>query len=117
MPLTKSQIQHIIDYEIAVDCYEEHEINCGWAIYMDENIHYPFEAEYQVRKTSGGKQWQKVRVVGNHTNESNYRGGAYYVEIELNEVIVPADIEQLRQINADEGTLNTLQIWRNRYSY
>ncbi|MFK7935227.1 MAG: calcium-binding protein [Saprospiraceae bacterium] len=117
MPLTKAQIQEIIDDEIVVDCYEEHEINCGWAIYMDENIHYPFAAEYQVRKKSGKKEWQKVTVVDNHTSESNYHGGAYFVEIEINDLIVLADLDQLRNIDADEETLETLQVWRSKNSY
>jgi ubiquitin-protein ligase len=55
---------------------------------MDENINYPFEAEYLAKKKSGEKQWQKVTVVDNETDDSNFEGGVFFVEIELNEMLI-----------------------------
>jgi len=72
MKLTKAEIEKIITYEVVVDCYSEEEANMGWAIYMEENISYPFEAEYQVKKKEGKRHWSKVRVVSNETDESNF---------------------------------------------
>ena len=117
MKLTKAEIEEIITYEVIVDCYDDVEVNMGWAIYMEENIYYPFDAEYQVRRKDGTKLWTKVKVVGNETDESNFEGGSYYVEIEYNDIIIPADLDKLRNIKADEETMKTLQVWQHRNNY
>ncbi len=115
MKLTSEQIQHIIDYKVVVDAYSEDEANVGWAIYLGENIHYPFTAEYQVRKRNGKSHWQKVTVVGNETGEDDFEGGEYYVEIEIEDMVVSAKLGELRNIEADEKTLETLQVWRSEF--
>lgn len=114
MRLTEEEIDHIITYEVVVDCYDDNEVNMGWAIYMEDNINYPFEAEYEVKKTSGEYDWQKIMVVGNKTNDSNFEGGNYYVEIEINDMVIPANLNELRNIKADEETMKTLQVWQHR---
>lgn len=116
MKLTKEEIEIIIADEIVVDCYTE-EVNMGWAIYMEENLHYPFEAEYLVKKKSGKSQWRKVSVVNNETDESNFDGNSYYVEIELDEIIIPARLDELKIVKADEETMETLQVWKSRTNY
>jgi hypothetical protein len=117
MKLTKAEIGRIIDYEIVVDCYTEEEANMGWAIYMEENLGFPFKAEYLVKGKSGKNQWQEVSVINNETDESNFDGGEWYVEIELNEIIISARLDELRNIKADKETMKTLQIWSNRNRY
>lgn len=117
MKLTTAEIEEIITYEIVVDCYDDGEANMGWAIYMEENIYYPFEAEYQVKKKDGPKLWTKVMVVDNETDESNFEGGSYYVEIEYNDILIPVDLDKLRNIKADEETMKALQVWQYRNSY
>ena len=82
MTLSNKEIRIIIEDEITVDCYGDEEINLGWAVYMEDNIFYPFEAEYKVRFKNGKNQWSKVRVVSNESSQANYNGGDYYVEIE-----------------------------------
>lgn len=117
MELTVSEIEEIINDEIVVDCYDDVEVNMGWAIYMEENIYYPFEAEYQVKKKDGKRLWSKVEVVGNETNESNFEGGSYYVEIEYTDMLIPVDLDKLRNIKADEETMKALQVWQYRNSF
>ncbi len=114
MKLTQEQIDHIITYEVVVDCYDDHEVYMGWAIYMGDNINYPFEAEYEVKKKSGEYEWKKVMVVGSETDDSNFSGGNYYVEIEINDMVIPANLDKLRNLKADEETMKTLQVWQNR---
>ncbi len=114
MKLTKAEIEEIITYEIIVDCYSEEEANTGWDIYMGENIIYPFEAEYQVKKKDGKRFWSKVKVVG---NESDFEGGSYYVEIEYKEIVIPVDLDKLRNFKADEETMKALQVWQHRNNY
>ncbi|MFK7980040.1 MAG: calcium-binding protein [Saprospiraceae bacterium] len=117
MKLTKAEIEEIITYEVVVDCYSDEEANMGWAIYMEESIYYPFEAEYQVKKKDGKRLWSKVKVVGNKTDESNFEGGSYYVEIEFNDMVIPVDVDKLRNIEADGETMEALQVWQNRNNY
>lgn len=116
MELTKEEIKRIIDYEVIVDCYTDDEANMGWAIFMEENLHFPFEAEYMV-KQSGEFQWRKVTVVNNETDETNFGLNQYYVEVELDEMIVPVSLDELRNIEADSETKRTLQVWKNRNLY
>ena len=117
MKLTLSEIEEIINDEIVVDCYDEGKVNMGWAIYMEENIYYPFEAEYQVKKKDGKRLWTKIMVVGNETDDSNFEGRNYYVEVEYNDIIVPADLDKLRNIKADSETMKALQVWQHRNNY
>ncbi|MGB1243364.1 MAG: calcium-binding protein [Chitinophagales bacterium] len=98
-----------------VDAYTNDEVNIRWAIYMEENIHYPFTAKYRVRKKDGTSSWKEVTVVGNETGEDDFEGGEYYVEIEIADMIVLARLDELRNIQADEKTLETLQVWRSEF--
>ncbi len=111
--LTKQKIQEIIDYEIAVDCYDEHEV-LGWAIYMTEKLNYPFEASYSAKKISGKSEWQKVKVVANYTTEDDFDMHNFFVEIEFNDFLIPVDIDGLKDIEADEETMEAVQIWSVR---
>ena len=77
MKLTEEEIQKIIDYEVIVDCYTDEEVSMGWAVYMIDNLNYPFEAEYLVKKKSGESKWRKVKVVSNETEESSIGGNAF----------------------------------------
>ena len=117
MKLTTAEIEEIITYEIVVDSYTDEEVNMGWAIYMEENIFYPFEAEYEVKQKGGKKHWMKVMVVGNKTDDTNFKGGSYYVEIEYEEILIPVELGELREIKADEETMKTLQIWQYNQNY
>ncbi len=117
MKLTLKEIEKIIVYEVVVDCYSDEEANMGWAIYMEENMNYPFEAEYQVKKNDGEKYWQKAIVVNNESDESNFSRDGYYLEIELDEYVIIAQLDKLRNIKADNTTLRTIQVWNHRNSY
>ena len=117
MNLTKKQIKDIIEDEIEVDCYEDHEVNMGWAIYMEDHIYYPFEAEYLVKKKSGKNEWKKVRVIDNKTDEDSFTGGDYYVNIELDDMILSTRIDDLQNIKANEETMQALQVWESRNAY
>lgn len=119
MALTEQEIDDIIHYEIIVDAYEDFEVYMGWAIYMEENLIFPFEAEYLVRKASGANEWKKVGIIGIDTDSSDYNGGEYYLSALLEDVdmVIPVEIDDLKNIKADEHTLNTLQIWEYRNKY
>ena len=117
MNLTKAAIESIIDNEVVVDCYTEEESNMGWAIYMEKSLNYPFEAEYLVRKKSGENQWRKVSVIKKKTDESSFNGDPYFVDIELDEIIISVSIDKLRNIKGDETTMKALQVWNSRCTF
>ena len=117
MNLTKKEIENIIDYEVVVDCYTEEEANMGWAIYMEKSLNYPFDAEYLVRKKTGENQWRKVSVINNKTDESSFDGGLYYVDVELDEIIISVSIDELKNIKGDETTMKALQVWNSRCTF
>jgi len=89
----------------------------GWSIYIQESINYPFEAEYEEYSRTKGKQWKKVKVVGSMTDEDDFNWEEYYVEVELDDLIIPAKLGNLRNIKADEKTMKTLQVWNYRWGY
>ncbi|MEO1806927.1 MAG: calcium-binding protein [Bacteroidota bacterium] len=117
MKLTVAEIERVILYEVMVDCYTEEEANMGWAIYMEENVNFPFEAEYFVKMKSGKNEWRKVSVVNSQTDPSSFDGGEWYVEIELDEFIVSAKLSELRYIKAEEETMRALQVWNHKDRY
>lgn len=55
---------------------------------------------------------KKSKVVNNETDDSNFGDNAFYVEIELNDFIVPVEILTLKNIKADDETLKTIQVWK-----
>lgn len=117
MQLTPEEIQKIIVYEIIVDCYSEDEENLGWAIFMEDNIEYPFEADYKIKCSNGKNLWKKVSAVNNLTNESNFNGEDFYVEIELDKMLIPVNVLDLKNIEADEESRKTIFIWKSKGSY
>jgi hypothetical protein len=85
---------------------------------MEESINYPFKAEYEVKLKTGGKSLKKVKVIGNYTDESNFSlDSNYYVEVELDEMLLPVNIDELKNISADIETLRAFQIWDSRNNY
>jgi len=109
MQLSPKEIERID--EIEVDCYKEHEVNLGWYIFLNENLNYPFEAEYQISKADGNSSWNKVKVIASESTEDDFNRNEFYVTIEVNELIIPTRLSRLKNIIADEGTIKTLQIW------
>jgi hypothetical protein len=80
--MTKKQMQHKIDYEIIVDCYDEIEQSAGWHIYMEENIEFPFKATAQLLRTDGTTVQKEVNVVGLASDEEGFLGKDFFLEIE-----------------------------------
>lgn len=53
MALTPEEIQHRLDFEILVDCYDEYEIASAWQIYFEETLEFPFTATARLKKRGG----------------------------------------------------------------
>lgn len=117
MNLTKKEIENIIEDEIEVDCYTDDEVNMGWMIFMSDNINYPFEADYSMRKRDGSRTLTKVKVISSHTDEDDFFGGNYFVDAEYGDLIITINLQELKNIQADKSTLKALQIWNYRSNY
>jgi hypothetical protein len=117
MDLTKAQIEHIIDYKILVDAYGDAEASMGWQTYMGDNMFYPFEAEYLLKRPNNKSEWRKIKVVGNiydDDDDTYFNGSDYYVTIEVEDLVFPAKLSKLKNIVADIDTLRTIQIWKSQ---
>jgi len=114
MILSKSEIREIIEDEIQIDCYDDEEIHTGWLTFMDDNIAYPFDAEYHVKRVNGKKYWKKVKVVNGDTEQSISLNGSFFFEVELEEIVIWVKLNELKSIKADEDTLRAIQVWKHR---
>ena len=62
--LKNEEIQHKIDYEIIVDCYDEYEVSMGWYYYMEETLKFPFKAKAKLKKADGSVKLTEIQVTG-----------------------------------------------------
>ena len=94
MPLTEEEVDDIITYQILANTCSTEKICLRWATYMEDNLTFPFEAEYLVRRFEGKDEWKKVGIIDIHTDPIYYIGGDYYLSAILEEVdmIIPVDI-------------------------
>ncbi len=104
-------IQNRIDDEITVDCYEDWEVNDAWAIYLSENLNFPFQADAPVKKRGKRPTYQRVDIVELASTEGNYRGGSFYVGMDIQGMVVPVDLLALQNVKADKGTLQAIGDW------
>lgn len=109
--LTPDEIQHIIDYEIIVDAYDEFEMSSGWYETMNDRLNFPFGATALLPKKGGGYESKRVTVVGLHSDSEDFMGDDFDLQIELGGYLVAVKYSQLSDIDADEGTLDMFQIW------
>ena len=112
--LTKEEIREIIEEEIEVDCYHEMEVHLGWAAYLGDQINYPFKAKWPVKSAKGGSRDERVTVVRNISNDGEYNGGPYLVEVEYKGDLLQARLSDLTPIDADEETAEAMEVWKRR---
>lgn len=109
--LTPDQIQHIIDYEIIVDAYDEYEMSSGWYETMNDRLNFPFEATATLTKKGGGAETKRVTVVGLHSDSDDFMGDDFQLSMEVGGYVVPVKYSQLSYIEADEETMEMFEIW------
>ncbi len=109
--LTPEEIQHIIDYEIIVDAYDEYEMSSGWYETMNDRLNFPFEATATLTKKGGGTEAKRVTVVGLHSDSEEFMGDDFHLQIELSGFVVAVKYSQLSDFEADEETMEMFEIW------
>lgn len=113
MKLTKKQIENIIEDEIAVDAYDDDEVDSGWETYMDDNLYYPFNADCKIRRNDAEDTWEKVEVIGENTRYNN-GSKTYCVDVVFSGFVFTVRLEDLREVKAEEETLRALLVWKGR---
>lgn len=108
--LNNPEREHRIFYEIIVDCYDEEEQKMGWYYYMEEKLHFPFEAQIILRKKNGTKTKQSVEVVQLSSDEEF--GNDMTVEVCYDEIVLDIPLLQLLNIKADEASIQAIEDWR-----
>lgn len=106
----KDAIQYRITYEIIVDCYDDHEVKMGWYYYMEEKLGFPFHATVDIKKRGGKKETKKVEVL-ELTSDEEF-GDDMMVGVAFDEYVHSVPLLSLRDIEADEETLEAVGDWR-----
>ena len=112
--LSKQEISHIIEDEIIVDCYDEAEVDSGWEVFLQAGLKFPFRAKCRIRRREGEEQWIKADIVGIQTKRCTYMGD-FYVEAEVNGILVPVNLMNIKKVKSDETTLRTIEVWQRRF--
>lgn len=110
--LTKKQMQHKIDNEIIVDCYDEYEMGTGWFTFMEDTLEFPFMATAKLKKRDGSLEEKKVKIVGLASDEENFMHNDFNLEVEMGEYICPIACSLLKNIKATSDTHEALAIWK-----
>ncbi len=109
--LTKKEIQFKIDNEILVDCLDDYEVAVGWITTMNDEIDFPFTATAELKKKDGSSEHKTVQIVGLKSDEDDFHGNDFYLNMEHGEYIVPITYSKLTNIVASEQTLELFQCW------
>lgn len=71
--LTPDQIQHIIDYVILIDTYDEYEMSTAWYEIMNDSQDFPFVATAHLPKKGGDQQPRHTTVVSLQSDSEAFR--------------------------------------------
>jgi Calcium binding len=111
--LTEKEIQQKIDYEIVVDCYDDYEVAVGWVTSMNDEIEFPFTATAELKKKDGSVEHRTVQIVGLKSDEDDFHGNDFFLNMEYDSYIFPVPFSQLTNIVASEQTLDLFQCWNH----
>lgn len=114
MYLSQEEIEKIIANEIEVDCYTEEEAIMGWYYYLADGLNFPFKAKYLQKKRNGENEWIEVEVIGKYSDEDEFNGEEFYVEIELHDMLIPARLSELRNLKISEEEEKVIEVWNYR---
>ena len=101
------EIEERIEMEIIVDAYGEEERFMGWYCYLEDNMHFPFEAKcIQESKISPLQVGEIVKVFGTIEEYPTI-----FVEIEWSERRFGVPLAQLEGIEVSNDTKEAISDW------
>ncbi len=110
--MTEAEIKQIIDFEVVVDACDDDEVNMGWYYFMAESLQFPFKAVATIKKRNGTTEERTVDVVEDATDGDRFKCQAYYVNVDLDGVLMKVEVGDLKPINASEETLKAITVWK-----
>ena len=119
MRLTDTELRQIIEDEIIVDCYDEHEESSGWQCYMGDNLAVPFEAVCREKNArSPLNAGEQVTVLS--MTEMDGKLDDIFVTVRWNDREFGVPLEQLQAIDPSGETQTAINAWtlwvKNGYS-
>ncbi|MDM8566965.1 calcium-binding protein [Candidatus Halobeggiatoa sp. HSG11] len=117
--MTEEGIRERIDYEIIVDCYDEHEQGMGWITYLEENMEFPFKARIiEKSRVSALKVDDIIKVIGIDIDVEPEHFHHAEVEVEKDDRQYFVPLSNIKGIDADEETeqaINDWHFWKKEY--
>ena len=102
--------EYRITMEITVDAYDEEEKAMGWYYYLDDNIHFPFEARCIVeRRISPLKVGEEVPVLGMIPEYDCLH--EMFAEVRWSGRTFGVPLSQLEAIEVDSETQEAIEDW------
>jgi hypothetical protein len=99
-----------ITNEIVVDAYDSEERIMGWQAYLDDTLHFPFQAKcIKEIAVSPLKKNEKVTVLEMADPDFCKNGMCAIVEWQSRRMGVP--LEQILPLDSDEETLEAVKDW------
>jgi len=97
--------------EVVVDAYDEEERAMGWFYYLQDTMHFPFEAECVAeRRVSPLKSGERVQVKGMTAEDDCMK--EMFAEIEWSGRTFSVPLIQLRPIDVDAATQEAVDDWK-----
>lgn len=110
--LSEKEIQHKINHEIIVDCYDEFDVSTAWHCFIEERLRFPFKATAKLKKRDGRIEKKEVKVVGLADNEEGFMNNDFYLEIETRgQYISIIPYSKSSNIKASPEILEAFVIW------
>lgn len=113
--MTKKERQYKIDYEIIVDCYEDHEVNMGWYSYLEDNLKFPFQVYVKTEFRNGNKGMcltDVVKIISAEAEEILF--GGFYSTCEAMVRFRISDIDKVIENNENREVLNNWFFWKDK---
>ncbi|MBW1802061.1 MAG: calcium-binding protein [Deltaproteobacteria bacterium] len=102
--------EHRITMEVIVDTYGPEEQAMGWYYYLEEKVHFPFEAKcLGVRRISPLKKGEKVQIIRMAPEDECMR--EMFVEIQWQNRTFGFPLAQLTPLVADADTQEAIADW------
>ena len=102
--------EHRIEQEIVVDAYGAEEKAMGWYYYLEERLHFPFQARcLSLRAISPLRKGQQVEAVG--LAPADECESEMFVAVRWEKRTLAVPLAQLGPIQTDKATQQAVEDW------
>lgn len=105
-----------IEYEVIVDCYDEYEMAMGWFYYLNDNLKFPFKAsivgDIKIDSLQEGDSIIVTEFINSSKDDVSMYNFLPTVWIEKGEHIYDIPLVNVKSVDCDDDTFNTIEDWR-----